>query len=106
MRGVGSFGRLTDFLFDIVFPCETFVHHAVYSAPVRQASDVSVINEEVNPELPCIMHVLVDVFFREVFVHGIELDAPLSAPLYGVVKEFSLPYSPQDELVSFSEEGF
>lgn len=69
-------------------------------APVGQSTDITVINEQVGLDLPGeIIVVLCAVLLGIIAVHGPEVDATLMTPLDGLVKEFSLPAGPEDELV-------
>ena len=76
---------------DDVTPGLMFGDHAVDGAPVGQTTDVTVVDEEIDFQLPGEMLVTLYVLLGEVAVHGIEIHAALMAPVDGLLQELALP---------------
>ena len=93
-----------DSLVDDLVPLDLVVHHAVDGAPVGEATEVAVIDEEVDLELAAEMVVVGERLLGVVAVDSIELDAPLAAPLDGFVEQLALADTPQDEFVVLGNE--
>ena len=62
-------------------------HHVVDDTPVGKAANVAVVNEKIGFELSTEVIVILNLFFREIFVDCIELDSALAAPVDGIVEQ-------------------
>ena len=76
-----------------LFPSLSFIDHHVYRTPVRQSAKVAVVNEEVGVYLAIYVPVF-NLFFGEILVYGIELNAAFLAPVYGFLQQLSASYGP------------
>ena len=86
----------------VAFVAPAVVDHLVDGAPVGEATEVAVVDEEVGTGLAAgIGTGLAVVLIGVVGVDGIEFEAALAAELDSLVKEFALADGPQDELVAF-----
>ena len=86
----------------VAFVAPAVVDHLVDGAPVGEATEVAVVDEEVGAGLAAgIGAGLGVVLIGVVGVNGIEFEAALAAELDGLVKEFALADGPKDELVAF-----
>ena len=90
-------------LFEDIVPRLAAADHAVDGSPVGQATQVTVIDEDIDLELTTEMLVIVSSFFGIVFVDSIELYSTLPAPLHCFVEEMTLTDTPQDELVAIPD---
>lgn len=77
----------------------------VYLSPVRDATNVPVVNPDVGFQLPGEV-VVVDgaILLGIVTVNSIELDAALATPLNGVVEQLTFAHRPQNEAVMFGNQ--
>lgn len=79
-------------------------NHAVDGAPVRQTSDVTVIDEDVGFQLARECGVVVGGLLGIVTVGGIELYTALPTPVEGIVEEFALATGPEDQTMAICNE--
>lgn len=59
--------------------------HAVDGAPVGQATEVAVVDEDIDFEFATKVDVTFDILFGEVAVNRPELNSAITAPGYGLV---------------------
>ena len=85
----------------ILPPAPAVMNHLVDGAPVREAADGAVIDEEVGVELPGADVVLVDFLAGVVAVDGEEFQAAFFTEVYGFLQEPAFTGGPEDERVSF-----
>ena len=94
----------------VIFPPGPAVaDHFVDGAPVGEAADGAVVDEEVGVELAGVDGRCVDFFAGVVGVDGEEFEASLGAEVYGFLQEVAFTGGPEDETVAFgldSLEGF
>ena len=93
-----------DSLVDDLVPLHLVVYHAVDGAPVGQSAKVAVVNEKVDLELAAEMVVVGPGLLGVVAIDGIELNAPLTTPIYRFVEQLALTDTPQDKLVMLGNE--
>ena len=89
---------------DEVTPFLATGDHTVDGAPVGEATDVAVVDEEVCLQLAGEVRVVVGGFLGVVAVGGVEFHAALTTPLEGLVKELALATAPEDQAMTISNE--
>ena len=89
---------------DELMPLDAIMDHAVDGAPVGEASEVAVVDEEVDLELATEVVVVSKGLLGIVAIDGIELNAALTTPIDGLVEELAFADRPQDELVTLGNE--
>ena len=94
--GVGFVDEVTPFL--------ATGDHAVDGAPVGEATDVAVVDEEVCLQLAGEVRVVVSGLLGVVAVGGVELHTTLTTPLEGLVEEFALATAPEDQAMTIGNE--
>lgn len=80
-----------------IIPCDALGNHLIYGAPIRQTTNVTVVNPKVYLQFAREMVVLVRSFLGIILVYCIELHAPLTAPVHSILKELSFTDTPKDE---------
>ena len=86
----------------VIFPPGPAVaDHFVDGAPVGEAADGAVVDEEVGVELAGVDGRCVDFFAGVVGVDGKEFEATLGTEIYGFLQEFAFTGGPEDEAVAF-----
>ena len=98
-EGAGE-GGLGEEVVDDIVPGVALLDHPIDGAPVGQASEVAVVDEQIGLGFAGEMGVVIGGLLGVVAVDGVELQAALAAPLDGVVQELALPDGPQDEEVA------
>ena len=93
-------------LVEVLFVGPPVVHHLVDGAPVGQAAEVAVVDEEVGVELAAVGCRFARVLAGVVAVDGVEFEAALAAVFDGFVEEVALAHAPQDEQVAFGLQFF
>ena len=73
----------------------------VDGAPVGEAADGAVVDEEVGVELAGVDCGCIDFFAGVVGVDGEEFEASLGAEVYGFLQEVSFTGGPEDETMAF-----
>ena len=89
---------------DLVLPGLVVGDHLINGAPVGEAAEVAIVDEDVGFELAGEVLVVAGIFFGVVAVDGPELDAAVAAPLDGFVQEVALADAPEDELVVVTDQ--
>ena len=74
---------------DELMPLDAIMDHAVDGAPVGEASEVAVVDEEVDLELATEVVVVGEGLLGIVAIDGIELNASLPTPIDGLVEELA-----------------
>ena len=75
--------------------------HFVDGAPVGEAANGAVVDEEVGVELAGMDGRCIDFFAGVVGVDGEEFEASLGAEVYGFLQEVAFTGGPEDETVAF-----
>lgn len=83
-----------------VFVRKAGMDHAIDRAPVGQAAEVAIVDEEVGLEFAREMAIGLGRLLGVVAVDGIELQAALAAESDGLVEQFAFTNAPEDELVA------
>ena len=91
-------------LVDELLPCGAMANHLVDGAPVGEASNVAVIDEDIGVELAAELIIVFECLFRVVTIDGIEFDASFATPVDGIVKQFAFTNRPQNQLVMVGNE--
>ena len=87
----------------VIFPpAPAVANHFVDGAPVGEAADGAVVDEEVGVELAGVDGRCIDFFAGVVGVDGEEFEASLGAEVYGFLQEVAFTGGPEDETVAFS----
>ena len=89
---------------DEVAPLFAAADHPVDGAPVGEASQVTVVDEEVGLQFTGEMGVVVGALLGIVAVGGVELDAAFAAPGEGIFQELSLAAGPEYKAVTVGNE--
>ena len=107
LKGPPSFfldGRFDDLFGDQKIPKVHFLlYEGVNGRPIRQASDITVINEKIGFDFSRKM-LAGSVFFLEVFVDGKEAYSALLAEVYGFLEKIAFAHAPEDEAVPIFHE--
>ena len=85
----------------ILPPAPAVMNYFVDGAPVGEAADGAVVDEEVGVELAGADAVFVDFFAWVVAVDGEEFEAAFFAEVNGFLQELAFTGGPEDERVSF-----
>ena len=96
--------RFLRFVFRLVFMRQILIaqslgHHLVDRAPVREAAEVAVVDENVRLQLAGEVVVPVSLLLRVVTVHRVELQATLTAEGQRLLQEPALTDRPKDQLM-------
>ena len=94
--GIGLVEEVTPFL--------AMGDHAVDGAPVGEATDVTVVDEEVGLQLAGEVGIVVGGLLGVVAIGGIELYTTLTAPLEGLVEKLALATGPEDDAMAILDE--
>ena len=93
-------GGLGDNLVDDIVPLVMILDHSVDGAPIRQAAQITVVDEHVDLELAREMGVVIGGLLGVVAIHCVKLQTTLATILYGFVEEFSLADRPENQTVA------
>ena len=88
-------------MFVVLSPRPAIMNDLVNGAPVGEAAEGAVVDEEVGVELAGADAVFVDFFAWVVAVDGEEFEAAFFAEVYGFLQELAFTGGPEDERVSF-----
>ena len=91
-------------LIEKLIPLGLVMDHAVDGAPVREATEVAVVDKDIDLQLATEVVVVGEGFLGIVAIDGIELNAALTTPIDGLVEELAFADRPQDELVMLGNE--
>lgn len=80
-----------------VIPCYALSNHLIYSTPVGQTTNVTVVYPKVYLQLTGKVVVLLRSLLGIILVYCIELHTPLTAPFHSILKELSFADAPKDE---------
>ena len=94
--GIGFVEEMTPFL--------AMGDHAVDGAPVREATDVTVIDKEVGLQLAGEVGIVVSGLLGVVAVGSVEFYASLTTPLECLFEKFALATGPEDEAMAVLDE--
>ena len=100
---MGVVGVGQDIVDDVV-PLMVVLDHPVDGAPVGEASQVAVVDEEIDLQLAGEMGVVVGGLLGVVTVDGIELEAAFTAPVDGLIQQWSFSYGPEDQAMAILSE--
>ena len=81
-------------------PLTVMTYHTIDSTPVRETTQVTVINKYINLQFPREVGIVISSFFWIVTINGIELHTSLTTPVHGVVQQLTFTHTPQDYLMS------
>ena len=93
-----------DSLVDQLVPLDLVMYHMVYGTPVGKAAEVTVVDKHVHLQLAAEVVVVGQCLLRIVAVYGIELYTTLTTPVDSLVEQFALANTPEDQLVTLSNE--
>ncbi len=86
-------------LVDEVTPGFLTGDHTVDGAPVREAADITVVDEEVGLEFSREVRIVISSFLGIVAVGSVELYTTLTTPVQSVVEQLALAAGPQHQAV-------
>ena len=81
-------------------------NNPVHGSPVRKTTDIAVVDEDVHLQLAREVIVVICGLFGVIAVDSIELHSSLTTPFHGLVEQFVLTHTPQNQFVSFFDEEF
>ena len=87
-------GGLRNQLIDYIVPGMAMLNHTIDGAPVGEATQVTIVDKHVGFEFARKVGIIIGSFFGIVAIHGIELEATLATPLYGIVEKLTLANRP------------
>ena len=89
---------------DLLLPGLVVGDHLVDGAPVGEATEVAVIDEDISLELAREVLIVTRIFLGIVTVDRPELHAALTTPLHCLLQQLPLTHTPESQLVAIANE--